>query len=261
VGALEWRIRWFSTHRVASALVVVITISSIFAFYAINLGLVGQLLVCPGCNLPQMLFVDHYIIQNNTQQRPCLLTIWLRSPGPAGKTETIQALTLSNGQSSYDFATNRIAVTAPSNVSVTVDTSSQGLYFTPGSSYLLGIVTDKADFGTGFSIVYPPETLILQGYTIGFDPGQTNATVLNFTMLNVGSSSARLASLTIRDVTANSNPFNFTMNGPTITQPGSWAQVVLDTHGSGFYFTHQHAYYLTITPSTGASSTSSILFQ
>jgi hypothetical protein len=258
---LEWRIRWFSTHRVASALVAVITISSIFAVYAINQGLMGQLLVCPGCNPPQMLRFDHYTIQNNTQQRPCLLTVWLQSPGPAGKTETIEALTLGSGQSSYDFTTNRIAVTAPSNVSVTVDTSSQGLYFTPGSSYLLGIVTDKANFGTGFSIVYPPETLVQQGYTIGYDPGQTNATVLNLTMVNVGASSATLASLTIKDVTVNSNPFNFTMNGPTITQPGGSAQVVLDTRGSGFYFTHQHAYYLTITPSTEAPSTSSILFQ
>jgi len=144
---------------------------------------------------------------------------------------------------------------------VTVDTSSQGLYFAPGSSFSLGFITDKYNFELGFSIVYPPETLIQQGYTIGYDPGQTDATVLNFTMLNVGVSSATLTSLTIKDVTVNSNAFNFTMNGPTIAQPGSWAQVVLDTRGSGFYFTHQHAYYLTITPSTGPSSTSSIVFQ
>jgi len=239
---------------------VVVTISSIFAVYAINQGTVGQLLVCPGCNPPQILFFDHYTIQNNTRQQACLLTVWLRSPGPAGKSETIEALILNDGQTSYDFSTNRILVTAPSNFSVTIDTSSQGLYFTTGSSYALGIMTDKYNFRTGFSIVYPPETLIQQAYTIGYGSGQTNATILNFTMLNIGASSATLASLTIKDVTVNSNPFNFTMNGPT-AQPGGGAQVVLDTRGSGMYFTHQHAYYLTITPTTGAPSTSSILFQ
>lgn len=208
-----------------------------------------------------MLFFDHYTIQNNTRQQPCLLTVWFRSPGPTGRSETIKAITLKDSRTAYDFTVNPILVTAPANVSVSVDTSSQGLYFATGSSYNLGVITDQYNFGSWFNIVYPPVTLIEQSYAIGYDPGQANATVLNFTMLNVGASSATLASLTIKDVTVNSNLFNFTMNGPTISQPGSWTQVVLDTRMSSFYFAHQHAYYLMITPSIGSSSTSSIVFQ
>ena len=227
-----------------------------------NMGFfTGQLLVCPGCNPPQMLFFDHYSIQNNTRQQPCLLKVWFRSPGPIGKSETIKAITLSDPQVTYDFTVNPILVTAPTNVSVSVDTSSQGLYFSAGSSYSLGIITDQYNFGSWFKIVYPPVTLIEQGYTIGYDPGQSNATVLNFTMLNVGPSSATLASLTVKVPMANASPFNFTMNGPTISEPDNSVQVVLDTRGSGFYFAHQQWYDLTIISTTGSSSTSSILFQ
>lgn len=210
---MEWRIGWFKRHRSSTVLIAAITITTIFGAYMIyNIGfLTGQLLVCPGCNPPQMLFFDHYTIQNNTRQQPCLLTVWFQSPGPVGRSETIKAITLSG----YDFTVYPILVTAPSNVSVSVDTSSQGLYFVTGSSYSLGVVTDQYNFGSWFKIVYPPVTLIEQSYTIGYDSGQANATVLNFTMLNVGASSATLASLTIKYQTATSNLFNFTMNGPT----------------------------------------------
>ena len=260
---MEWRIRWFNRHRATTALIAAITITTIFGAYMIyNIGfLTGQLLVCRGCNPPQMLFFDHYTIQNNTRQQPCLLTVWFRSPGPIGKSETIKAITLSDPQTSYDFTVNPILVTAPSNVSVNVDTSTQGLYFSAGSSYNLGVITNQYNFGSWFKIVYPPVTLIQQGYTIGYDSGQANATVLNFTMLNVGASSETLVSLTIKGDAVNSNQFNFTMNGPTISVSGGSTQVVLDTRGSGLYFTHQHGYYLTITPSAGASSTSWMLFQ
>jgi hypothetical protein len=260
---MRWRIQWLANHRIASAVVAVVTISSIFTVYTVyDLGLVGTLLVCPGCSPPpQIAFLDHYTIQNNTNQQPCLLTIWFRSSGPVGKSLTVLALTLKNGQTVYDFTINDVTIPALTIVPVSVDTSSQGLFFQAGQRYSIGLITKESTFGLGTSIAYPPETLAQQGYTIGSDQGQTNATVLNVTLINLSAAPATLASLTIQDTSSGSSAFTFQMNGPTITEPGNWTLVTLDTRGSGFYFTRQHIYTLTVTPTAGPPSSSLIFFQ
>ena len=255
---LEWRIRWFRDHRPTATLLVVIAIAGLFAAYVIYNAESSQLLVCPGCNLPEQVYFDHYTIQNNTSQKPSLLTVWFRSSGPGGKTLKVVALTLSNGQTTYDFTVQGTMIPALSTLPVNVDTSSQ-FYFAPNQTYSVGLLTDQGGmFGFSFPVLYPPQPLVQLGYTIGYHNGQTNATVLNLTLWNVGNSSETLSSIAIRDQSTNFPQFTFPMSGPTIRQPGATVQVTLDTSGSGFFFVHQHWYFLTLRPTNGVSSTSTI---
>lgn len=254
---MEWRIRWFRDHQPAATLLVVMAISGLFAGYVIYNVESSQLLVCPGCNLPEQVYFDHYTIQNNANQKPSLLTAWFRSSGPAGKTLKAIAITLSNGQTTYDFAVQGTMIPALSTVPVSADTSGQ-FYFAANQTYRVGLVTDHGTFGFSFAVSYPPEPLVQAGYTIGYDNGQTNTTVLNLTLWNVGNSSETLSSITLKGQSASSPQFTFPMSGPTIRQPGAMAQVTLDTSSSGFIFAHQHWYFLTVMPTSGVSSTSTI---
>lgn len=238
----------------------IVTVSGIFAAYAVYTIESSSLLVCPGCNLPETVRFDHYTIQNNTIGQPSLLTIWFSSTGPAGKTLKVEALTLKNSLSTHDFTVQGVMIPALSTIPVTVDTSSQ-FTFAANQTYTVGLITDQYIFGVGGTISYPPENLIRQSYTIGYDQGQTNATVLTLTLVNVGNTPITLSSLSLKDQLSNFSPVTFPMSGPMISQPGATAQVTLDTLSSGFYFQHGHAYYLTITPTSGPSSTSTVIFQ
>lgn len=238
----------------------IVVVSGIFAGYAVYAIERGQLLVCPGCNLPETVRFDHYTIQNNTVGQPCLLTIWFSSTGPAGKTLKVEALTLKNNPSTYDFTIQGVMIPALSTVSVTVDTSSQFI-FAANQTYTVGLITDQYIFGLGQTISYPPENLVQQGYTIGYYQGQTNATVLTLTLMNLGNTPSTLASLSLKDQLQGYSQVTFPMNGPTIGQPGATVQVTLDTLSSGFYFQNGHAYVLTINPMSGPSSISTLIFQ
>jgi hypothetical protein len=233
-----------------------------------------SLIVCPGCNLPETLRLDHYTIQNNTSQKPSLLTIWFAGNGPAGKSLTPQALYIANGPMKYPdchwipynesscltpYAITGVSIPAQSVVPVTVDTSSSGFYFLAGQSYTIDLKTDKS-YLSGFQVAYPPESLVQTGYTIGYDSNQANATVLNLWLTNRGTTSATLSAVTLQDSISNSSPLTFPTNGPTISKPGDTVEVTLDTLSSGLYFTHQHVYSLTIKPSTGPPSVSTISF-
>ena len=238
----------------------IVAVSGIFAAYAVYAIESRMLLVCPGCNLPETVFFDHYTIRNNTIGQPSLLTIWFSSTGPIGKTLKVQALTLKNNTSTYDFTVQGVTIPALSTIPVTVDTSSK-FTFVANESFTIGLITDQYNFGMGQTINYPPESLVQQGYSIGYDTGQTNATVLKLTLWNFGNTPATLASVSLKDQLSNFSPVVFPLNGPTISQPGATAQVTLDTLSSGFYFQHGHAYDLTITPTSGSASISTVIFQ
>ena len=70
-------------------------------------------------------------------------------------------------------------VTVPSQsiVPVSIDTSSQGIYFATDQQYRFDIVTDKSEFG-GLIVSYPPLGLVMTGYTMGVDYDQSKATRL-----------------------------------------------------------------------------------
>src|SRR6266436_2199187 len=126
--ALEWRIQWLKQHQAVAVVMAIVVVSGIFAAYAVYAIESSQLLVCPGCNLPETVRFDHYTIENNTNGQPCLLTVWFSSTGPAGKTLKVEALTLKNNLSAYDFTVLGVMIPALSTVSVTVDTSSQVIF-------------------------------------------------------------------------------------------------------------------------------------
>ena len=221
-----------------------------------------------------MLRLDHYSVQNNTSNKPSMLTMWLFGQGPAGKSLQVQKLYLETGPMKYPgcqwipynesscltpFTVQGVTVPSQSIVPVSIDTSSQGIYFASGQEYRFDIVTDKYWFG-GLSVSYPPSGLVVTGYTIGVDYGQSKATRLTLTLANMATTPVTLVSLTLKDVTPylNSTSYSFPMNNPTINQPLASAQATLETLGSGFYFEHQHTYSLTIISSRGPNSTSAL---
>lgn len=234
-------------------------------------GWYGSLLVCPGCNPPEMLQLDHYTVQNNTSNKPSILTMWLFGQGPAGKTLQVQEFYLESGPMKYPgcqwipynesscltpFTIQPVAVPAQSIVPVTIDTSSQGVYFDTYQQYRFDVVADKLWEG-GLIVTYPPSGMVMTGYTIGIDNGQSKASRLTLTLANMATTPVTLVSLTLKDVTPylNSTSYSFPMNNPTINQPLASAQATLDTLSSGFYFQHQHTYSLRIISSSGPNST------
>jgi hypothetical protein len=253
---LQWKLHWLRKNWYV--FVIIALAASGIGYWAYN-NWGNSLIVCPGCNLPETLNLDHYTIQNNTSQKPSLLTIWFAANGPADKSQTVRGLSITNGPTSYPYTITGVSIPAQSIVPVTVDTSSSGFYFVAGQSYTIGVQTDQSNF-YGFQVAYPPESLIQTGYTIGYDTGQANATVLNIWLANRGTASATLSAVTLQDSTSSSSPITFPMSGPTISKPGGWVEVTVDTLSSGFYFTHQHFYSLSIKPSTGPPSISTISF-
>jgi hypothetical protein len=270
-GALSWKVKWFSNHFLIAVAIVSLAFGTLFVAYNLN-SITGQLVVCPGCNLPETLQIDHYTVQNSTSG-PSLLTMWLSGQGPAGKVLIIQAIYVENIPTKYPgcqyipynesscltpFPVPNVRVPAGSIVPVSIDTSSQGFYFTTGQPFAIDIVADKVREGIS-QIAYPPPSLVETGYSIGYDRGQTYATLLNLTIANMATTSETLVSVSLKDLVTNYNQ-TFQMNGPTISQPLATAQVSLDTINSGFHFTHGHWYTLSINPSSGPSSTASLQF-
>lgn len=271
---MEWTLNWFRSHRALATLLIFVTVTGVFGVYVVfgTDWVRSQLLVCPGCNPPEMLHVDHYTVQNNTSNQPSMLTMWLFGQGPAGKTLQVKALYLESGPMKYPgcqwipynesscltpFTVQGVNVPSQSIVPVSIDTSTQGVYFATGPDYRFDILTDQYWFG-GLSVSYSPPGLVMTGYTIGVDYGQSRATILTLTLANMATTPVTLISLTLKDVTPylNSTSYSFPMSNPTINQPLASAQAKLETLGSGFYFEHQHSYSLTITSSRGPNSTS-----
>ena len=271
---MEWKLKWFRSHRPLATLLISITVISVFGFYAVfGSGWYGTLLVCPGCNPPEMLRLDHYTVQNNTSNKPSILTMWLFGNGPAGKTLQVQELYLENGPMKYPgcqwipynesscltpFIVQPVTVPSGSIVPVSIDTSSQGIYFATDQQYSFDIVTVEKSWFGGFIFTYPPPGLFMTGYSIGMDSGQSSATRLTMTLANMATTPVTLVSLTLKDVFpySNTTAYSFPMNGPTISQPLTTGQTTLDTLGSGLYFQHQHEYSVTIVSSKGPNSTS-----
>ena len=273
---MEWKLKWLRSHRPLAILLIIVTVTGVFGIYVVfgTDWLGGQLLVCPGCNPPEMLHVDHYTVQNNTANKPSMLTMWLFGYGPVGKSLQVQALYLENGPMKYSgcrwipynesscltpFAVQGVTVPSQSIVPVSIDTSSQGVNFASGQDYRFDVVTDKSWFG-GLDVSYPPPGLVMTDYTISVDYGQSKATRLTLTLANMATTPVTLISLTLKDVTPylNSTSDSFPMNNPTISQPLATAPATLDTFGSSFYFEHQHSYFLTILSSKGPNSTSTL---
>ena len=241
------------------AVLIAVCVSGLagYALYYINSH---TLLVCPGCNPPETLFLDHYNIQNNTNGKPSLLTVWMRSTGPAGKQLTLVDLAVFDGPTEFSFTVTGVIIPALSIVPATVDTSSQGFYFSSGKEYSIGIITDQGTFG-GIMVTYPSETLVLDSYEFG-NASQSSTTNLTIWLDNRGVSSASLAALTLKSAAAtNSTLYTFPMTGPTIDQPGASARVDLNTNSTSLHFVHQQYYWLTIDPSIGPASTSLLFFQ
>jgi hypothetical protein len=268
---LQPNLHWFRKNWYVFVIIALAASGTTYWAYN-NWG--NSLIVCPGCNSPEMLSLDHYTIQNNTSQKPSLLTIWFAGNGPAGKSLTPLALYIANGPTKYPdchwITYNESSCLAPYNVTgvtipvqsvvpVPVDTSSSGFYFVAGQHYTIDVQADKYDY-SGFQVAYPPESLVQTEYMIGYDTGQANATVLNIWLANRGTASATLSAVTLQDSMSNSSPITFPMSGPTISKPGGWVEVTVDTLSSGFYFTHQHFYSLSIKASTGPPSISTISF-
>jgi len=268
---LQWKLHWVRENWYV--IVIIALAASGTGYWAYN-NWGNSLIVCPGCNSPEVLNLDHYTIQNDTSQSPSLLTIWFAGNGPTGKSLMPQALYIENGPTKYPdchwipynesscltpYNVTGVTIPAQAVVPITVDTSSSGFYFVAGQHYTIDVQTDKYYLG-GFQVAYPPESLVQTGYTIGYDTGQANATVLNIWLANRGNASATLSAVTLQDSMSNSSPITFPMNGPTISKPGGWVEVTVDTLSSGFYFTHQHFYSLSIKASTGPPSISTISF-
>jgi hypothetical protein len=251
---LPWKVKWFSNHFLTAVVVVSLVLGTLFVAYNLN-GITGRLLVCPGCNPPETLGIDHYTVQNSTSG-PSLLTMWLSGYGPAGKVLIIQAIYVENVPAS--FPVPNVKIPAGSIVPVNIDTSSQGFYFTAGRPFSINIVADQGRFGIS-QFAFPPPSLVKTGYSIGYDSGQTYATVLSLTIANMATTSETLVSINLKDQVTNYNQ-TFQMNGPTISQPLATAQVSLDTLSSGFHFTRGDWYTLTINPSSGPSSTAGLQF-
>src|SRR6266571_2629483 len=117
---------WTTREWVAFALMMLI-----LAFVAANAMVYAYMSMTgcdnPGCNIPEVLSIDHYSIRNDASGRPSLLTVWFRSYGSAGQTVTLRSLYLINFTSQYQFQINGI-IAANSLVPVSIDTSIDGFY-------------------------------------------------------------------------------------------------------------------------------------
>src|SRR5215467_3071267 len=162
MGILSSKLNGSTLILIAAGVLTATILTSIYVGYA------GTLLVCPGCNIPEMIHIDRYTIENNTSQQPALLTIWFNSTGPPGRSLTIEALYIEQAPMKYPgchwipynesscltpFTVPNLKIPALSQVSVSIDTSSQGFYFTKGQNYGVDALTNQSWFG--FQITYP----------------------------------------------------------------------------------------------------------
>ena len=101
-----------------------------------------------------MLFIDHYAIQDNTNQEPTILTVWFGSTGRQGLSLTLITLIIDDYTNQHAFQVNGVTVPANSVVPVTIDTAGSGFNFTSGHCYSLGLVTDESIFRFGNPICH-----------------------------------------------------------------------------------------------------------
>jgi hypothetical protein len=127
---------------------------------AVILGLLfTETTVCPGCNLPQHVSIDHYVIQNNTSQMPSLLTVWFRGYGSSDQSLNLKTIylkditpdcsssslnpqTLPTDPSQHPFQVSGV-LTDSSILPVSIDTSTSSFYFIRNHCYQLTLVADK----------------------------------------------------------------------------------------------------------------------
>ena len=115
--------------------------------------------VCPGCNPPQSVSIDHYTIQNNTSQMPSLLTVWFRGYGRSDQSLNLKTIylkdvtpncsssglnpqTLPTDPTQHPFQVSGV-LTDSSILPVGIDTSTSNFYFTRNHCYQLTLVADK----------------------------------------------------------------------------------------------------------------------
>ncbi len=152
-----------SGQRQGSSKVLLIALIAVILSIAVVLSLGYSQVICPGCNTPETLSVDHYTIQTRTNQtEPSLFTVWFRSFGRSGQSMSVLTLylkdttgycssgslnpaTLANDSSQHPFQVGGVTIKADSLVPVSIDTASSGFYFTRGHCYGLTVVTDKID--------------------------------------------------------------------------------------------------------------------
>ena len=143
---------WSRWEWTAFALMMTILVSATVTAIGIYYYSSQTFLVCPGCNTPELLFIDHYSVQNNTSQMPTLLTIWFRGDGRQGQSLSLLTLYLGNATKQYPFQMEGVTIPANSVVPVGVDSSSYGFYLDKGQCYGLRAATDKYIFGFGSDI-------------------------------------------------------------------------------------------------------------
>ncbi len=117
-----------------------------------------------------------------------------------------------------------------------------------GYAYATGRLTSILSFGPGKQ---PPVVLQLVNYTISYDQNQQNPTVATIWVQNSGTSSGTVASLIIQNAGSNGAVDYSSHPNQTIGSHGARVAVVIDTLGSGFYFSHGGDYYVNVTADTG----------
>jgi len=157
--SLALRKRWLLPAVVAVGMAIVL----------LMLGLYFPIMaVCPGCNLPQSVSIDHYLIQNNARQMPSLLTVWFRGRGTSDQSLNLKTIylkditpncsitslnpqTLPTDPTQHPFQVSGV-ITDSSILPVSIDTSTSNFYFTLNHCYQLTLVADK--LAAALSIVY-----------------------------------------------------------------------------------------------------------
>ena len=124
--------------------------------------------VCPGCNLPQSVSIDHYLIQNNTRHMPSLLTVWFKGNGRSDQSLSLKTIylkditpncsspglnpqTLPTDPTQHPFQVSGV-ITDSSILPVSIDTSTSNFYLTRNHCYQLTLVADK--LAVALSITY-----------------------------------------------------------------------------------------------------------
>jgi Na+/serine symporter len=97
----------------------------------------------------------------------------------------------------------------------------------------------------------PPILLTLINTTISSDQNQQNATVATIWLRNLGTTTGTITTLVIRWTCDSCTVLYSAQTNVTIGPRGGVAEVVVDTLGSGFHFSHGGYYYFTITDNAG----------
>ena len=150
------RRRWLTP--IVLALVIAVAVIALVLSLSVSV-------VCPGCNVPESVSIDHYLIQNNTSQMPSLLTVWFTGHGRSDQSLSLKTIylkdntpncnnnslnpqTLSTDPSQHPFQVSGV-ITDSSILPVSIDTSTSNFYFVHNHCYQLTLVTDGLIAGLG----------------------------------------------------------------------------------------------------------------